>query len=128
MEVYRDRALALPPLNTTLAERLMEQSKIYKALKGVRGRRAVDVKAVAALLVKFSELVVDQPRIREIDINPLIAAPEQLLALDARVALFPSTTKEEELPRPAIRPYPAEYVSSFMLKSESKVIIRPIRP
>jgi acetyltransferase len=128
VEVYRDRALALPPLNTTLAERLMERSKIFKALKGVRGRRAVDVKAMAALLVKFSELVVDQPRIREIDINPLIAAPEQLLALDARVALFPSTTQEENLPRPAIRPYPAEYVSSFTLNNGTKVIIRPIRP
>jgi acetyltransferase len=128
VEVYRDRTLALPPLNTTLAERLMERTKIYKALKGVRGRSAVDLKALAALLVKFSELVVDQPRIREIDINPLIAAPEQLLALDARVALFPSTTKEGDLPRPAIRPYPAEYVSSFTLKSGTKVIIRPIRP
>jgi acetyltransferase len=128
VEVYRDRALALPPLNTTLAERLMERTKIFKALKGVRGRRAVDVKAMAALLVKFSELVVDQPRIREIDINPLIAAPERLLALDARVALFPSTTKEDDLPRAAIRPYPAEYVSSFTLKNGTKVIIRPIRP
>lgn len=128
VEVYRDRALALPPLNTTLAERVMERTKVLKALKGVRGRKAVDVKALAALLVKFSELVVDQPRIREIDINPLIAAPEQLLALDARVVLHPATTKEEDLPRPAIRPYPAEYVSSFTLKSGTKVIIRPIRP
>jgi acetyltransferase len=128
VEVYRDRALALPPLNTTLAERLMERTKIFKALKGVRGRRAVDVMAMATLLVKFSELVVDQPRIHEIDINPLIAAPEQLLALDARVALFPSSTEEEDLPRPAIRPYPAEYVSSFALKSGTKAIIRPIRP
>ena len=81
VEVYRDSALALPPLNTTLAQRLMEQTRIYRALKGIRGRASVDMAALETLLVRFSELVVDQPRIREIDINPLLASPEQLLAL-----------------------------------------------
>ena len=88
VEVYRDRALALPPLNTTLARRLMEQTRVFAALKGIRGRKAVDVKALEALLVRFSELVVDQPRLREIDINPLVASTEELLALDARMVLF----------------------------------------
>ena len=127
MEVYRDRALALPPLNTTLAERLMEQTKIFAALKGVRGRKAVDLKALETLLVRFSELVVDQPRLREIDINPLVASPEQLLALDARMVLFGREVSDEELPRPAIRPYPIEYVSHWTMKDGSNVTIRPIR-
>jgi acetyltransferase len=128
VEVYRDRALALPPLNTTLAKRLMESTKIYAALKGVRGRKAVDLKALETLVVRFSELVVDQPRLREIDINPLVVSPEQLLALDARMVLFGSEVKNAELPRPVIRPYPAEYVSSWVTKDGSAVTIRPIRP
>jgi acetyltransferase len=128
VEVYRDRALALPPLNTTLAERLMERTKIFAALKGVRGRRPIDLKALATLLVRFSELVVEQPRLREIDINPLVASPEQLLALDARMVLFAREVNDSDLPRPAIRPYPAEHVSRWTMKDGSEVVIRPIRP
>jgi acetyltransferase len=127
VEVYRDRALALPPLNTTLAKRLMEQTKVFAALKGVRGRKAVDVKALEALLVRFSELVVDQSRLREIDVNPLVASTVELLALDARMVLFGRELSDEELPHPAIRPYPLEYVSYWTMKDGSSVIIRPIR-
>ena len=127
VEVYRDRALGLPPLNTTLAQRLMEQTRIFSALKGVRGRRAVDLVTLEGLLVRFSQLVVEQPWIREIDINPLLATPERLLALDARVVLHDSTMLEK-LPRPAIRPYPAQYVWGFQLKDGTPVTIRPIRP
>jgi acetyltransferase len=128
VEVYRDRALALPPLNTTLAERLMERTKVYSALKGVRGRQAVDLKVLEALLVRFSELVVDQPRIKEIDINPLRASPEGLSALDARVVLFDARVTNEQLPRPSIRPYPAQYVSTWTMKDGREVTIRPILP
>src|SRR3974390_3465268 len=106
VEVYQDSALGLPPLNTTLARRLMEHTKIYSALKGVRGRKAVDLKALEQLLVRFGYLVVDNPRIKEIDINPLLASPEGLLALDGRVVLHDATIKDEALPRSAIRPYP----------------------
>src|SRR5208283_1590424 len=113
VEVYRDRALALPPLNTTLAQRLMENTRIFAALKGVRGRKAVDLVALEALLVRFSQLVVEQPWIREIDINPLLASPEHLLALDARVLVHDSIMTVDKLPRPAIRPYPAQYVWGF---------------
>ncbi|HYL62745.1 MAG TPA: bifunctional acetate--CoA ligase family protein/GNAT family N-acetyltransferase [Candidatus Methylomirabilis sp.] len=128
VEVYRDRSLALPPLNTTLAQRLMEQTRVYAALQGVRGRKSVDLAALGALLVRFSDLVVEQPRIREIDINPLFASPEGLLALDARIVLFGGDVKNEELPRPAIRPYPVEYVSRWKMKGGSEVVVRPIRP
>ncbi len=127
VEVYSDRALGLPPLNTTLARRMMERTKVFAALKGVRGRKAVDEKALEALLVRFSELVGDQPRIREIDMNPLLASPDGLLALDARIVLFGSEVRDEELPRPAIRPYPIEHVSQWMMKDGSEVLIRPIR-
>ncbi len=128
VEVYRDRALALPPLNTTLAQRLMEQTKIYSALLGVRGRKPVNLAALEQLLVRFSQLVMEQPWIKEIDINPLLATPEQLLALDARVVVHDSAMQAGELPRPTIRPYPLQYVWQWKLKDGTPVTIRPIRP
>lgn len=128
VEVYRDRALALPPLNTTLAQRLMEQTKIYRALKGVRGRKPVDMVALESLLVRFSSLTVEVPRIKEIDINPLLASSERLLALDARIVLFEKSIPDEKLPRPAIRPYPSQYIWSWKMKNGTDITIRPIRP
>ena len=128
VEVYRDRALALPPLNTTLAHRMMEQTKIYSALLGVRSRKPVNMTALEGLLVRFSQLVMEQPWIKEIDINPLLATSEQLIALDARVVVHDSAVQEEQLPRPTIRPYPSQYVREWSLKDGTPVTIRPIRP
>ena len=74
VEVYRDHALGLPPLNTTLAQRLMEQTRIFTALHRsawTQGREPS--KRLQKLLVRFSQLVLDQPWIKEIDINPLLA-------------------------------------------------------
>jgi acetyltransferase len=128
VEVYKDHALTLPPLNTTLAQRIMERTKIFRALKGVRGRKPVDLPVLERLLVQFSQLVVEQPWIAEIDINPLLASPERLLALDARVVLHGPSVEAEQLPRPAIRPYPSQYVSHWKMKDGTEVTIRPIRP
>jgi acetyltransferase len=128
VEVYRDRALALPPLNATLAERLMEQTKVYKALKGVRGRTSADVDQLKRILIRFGTLVVEHPGIKEIDINPLLASPERLLALDARVVLYGEEIAPEKLPRTAIRPYPIRYVSEWQLRNGARVVLRPIRP
>jgi acetyltransferase len=127
VEVYKDRALALPPLNSTLAQRLMEQTQIHKALKGVRGRKPVNLVALESLLVRFSQLVVEQSAISEIDINPLIASPESLLALDARVVLH-DPAKQKDVPKSAIRPYPMQYVSQWMMSDGREFTIRPIRP
>ncbi|HUA66615.1 MAG TPA: bifunctional acetate--CoA ligase family protein/GNAT family N-acetyltransferase [Alphaproteobacteria bacterium] len=128
VEVFKDRALALPPLNATLARRLIEQTKIYTALKGVRGRATVNLAALEELLVRFSQLVVEQRWISEIDVNPLLASPDRLLALDARVVLHDKDMSEDELPTAAIRPYPVQYVSEWKLKDGTPVTIRPIRP
>jgi len=128
VEVSKDSALALPPLNSTLARRMMEQTKIYTALEGVRGRPPVDLAAIEDLLVRFSELVTEQPRIKEIDINPLLASPERLLALDARVVLHGREVADDALPRPAVRPYPAQYVGEWTMKDGTPITIRPIRP
>jgi acetyltransferase len=128
VEVFKDRALALPPLNTTLARRMIEQTKVFEALQGVRGRKSIDLSALEELLVRFSQLVVEQPWIQEIDINPLLASPERLLALDARVVVYGPEVKAEQLPRLAIRPYPVQYVKPWTMKNGEAVIIRPIRP
>ena len=128
VEVQRDRALGLPPLNTTLAQRMMEQTKIFKALKGVRGRKPINMGALESLLVRFSQLVVEHPWIKEIDINPLLASPEQLVALDARVVLHDPKTDPALLPKPAIRPYPTQYIWKTKLKDGNEVTLRPIRP
>jgi acetyltransferase len=125
VEVFKDRALGLPPLNTTLARRMMERTKIFEALKGVRGRQPVDVSALEQLLVNFSQLVAEQSWIKELDINPLIASHEGLLALDARVLIHDSKD-ESALPRLAIRPYPSQYVAPWTTKNGTKVVIRPI--
>ncbi len=113
VEVFKDRALGLPPLTTTLARRMMERTNIYTALKGVRGRDPVDLVALERLLVRFSQLITEQRWIKELDINPLMASPERLIALDARVVLFDKDTKEEQLPKLAIRPYPIQYVGDM---------------
>lgn len=128
VEVFKDRALALPPLNTTLARRMMEQTKIYEALHGVRGRASVDMEALEKLLVRFSQIVAEQKWIKEIDINPLLASPERLLALDARVLLYPPETEESEITPLAIRPYPSQYVYEWTTHSGESLTLRPIRP
>jgi acetyltransferase len=128
VEVMKDYALGFPPLNRTLARRIMEQTRIYNALKGVRGRATIDLEGLERLLVRFSLLVAEQRWIKEIDINPLLVSTTQLLALDARIVLHNQEIGEDNLPRLAIRPYPQQYVSTWKLKDGSPILIRPIRP
>jgi acetyltransferase len=128
VEVYRDRALALPPLNSTLARRLMEQTRVFVALKGVRGRAGVDLGALEEILARFSQLVAEQRRIKEVDINPLLVSPERLLALDARIVLFGPEIADKDLPSAAIRPYPAQHISRWTARDDAEIVFRPIRP
>jgi acetyltransferase len=128
VEVFKDRALALPPLTTTLARRMMERTKIYTALKGVRGRKPVDLAALEQLMVRFSQLVSEQRWVKEIDINPMLASPDQIIALDARVVVYDKDTQESQLPKLAILPYPRKYMQNWKMKNGEEVVIRPIRP
>jgi acetyltransferase len=128
VEVFQDHAVGLPPLNSTLARRMMEQTRIFIALQGVRGRKPVDIGALEQLLVRFSQLVVEQPLIKELDINPLLATSERLVALDARVVLQGKEVDAAKLPHLAIRPYPAQYSKTVRLHDGSELTLRPIRP
>src|SRR5204863_2003034 len=106
---------------------MIERTRIDTALNGVRGRKPVDLDALEKLLVRFSQLVVEQRWIKELDINPLIASPDGLLALDGRVVLHNQTLTEELLPPLAIRPYPTQYIQSWESRKGIQLLIRPIR-
>ncbi|MBP8130537.1 MAG: bifunctional acetate--CoA ligase family protein/GNAT family N-acetyltransferase [Candidatus Hydrogenedentes bacterium] len=127
VEMLRDRAVALAPLNSSLALRLMEQTRVYKALQGFRGRRPVDVRPLQHVLTRLSRLVMENPRIRDIDINPMLAGPNVLVALDAAIILHPPSLPDARLPKPVIRPYPQQYVTRETVKG-APITFRPIRP
>jgi acetyltransferase len=128
VEIFKDSSLALPPLNRTLARRLMERTQIYKALQGVRGEPAVDLATLETMLVRFSQLLCDFPEIREVDLNPILASTQRILALDARILLVPSGEVEGGRPRLAIHPYPNQYTAPFTLRDGTQVTVRAIRP
>jgi acetyltransferase len=128
VEVFKDRALGLPPLTTTLARRMIEQTKISEALHGVRGRGSVDMDLLEKILVRFGQLIVENRWIKEMDINPLFADENQILALDARVVLHDPDIDLEKVPQTAIRGYPVQYTSEFTMKNGKSLAIRPIRP
>ncbi|MDE2572533.1 MAG: GNAT family N-acetyltransferase, partial [bacterium] len=128
VEAIADRSLALPPLNTTLARRMMERTRIFAALSGAREGPCIDVAALEQILVRFSYLVAEQRQIRSIEINPLFAGPRELLALDARIQLHAAGTPAAAIPPLAIRPYPVEYAGSWQMPGGETVTIRPVRP
>lgn len=127
VEVYKDSAMAIPPVNTKQARACMKQTKIYKALQGVRGKKGCNQELLDQVFVRFSELISDINWIKELDINPMFVSSDHIVALDARVVLYEPGTPAEKLSHPAIRGYPYEYMSEFAGKTD-KFEIRPIRP
>ena len=128
VEVFKDRALGLPPLNANLARQMMEQTKIYKALKGVRGRKSVDIAKLEKIMIRFSQLIAEHRIIKESDINPLFASAEDLLALDARFVLHDSKVTEDKIPQLAIKPYPVQYIWQWKTKDNVPFTFRPVKP
>jgi len=126
VEIIGDRAVALPPLNMSLARYLIMRTQVYRLLRGYRDRPAVDFDALCLALIQVSQLVVDRPEIVELDINPLFADQEGVLALDARIRIAPSDKPGPQ--RLAIRPYPRELEETIRLPSGREVFVRPIRP
>ena len=126
VEIFGDRALGFPPLNSTLAKRMIEKTKISHALAGFRGQKGVDMAYLEETLVAFSQMIASLPEVKECDINPLLASHDTLTALDARIVLH--NTPKSQWPTLSIRPYPIEYVTEKVLKTGQKVILRPIRP
>lgn len=125
VEQIADRSLALPPLNLLLAREMIERTRIYRLLRGYRGRAPIDLEALALSLVKLSHLVCDQAGIAEAEINPLLAGSDGVLALDARIVVRRPARGTTRL---AIRPYPAELESAVTLRDGRACRLRPIRP
>ncbi|MBI1884176.1 MAG: bifunctional acetate--CoA ligase family protein/GNAT family N-acetyltransferase [Chlamydiae bacterium] len=129
VEIFKDHSLSLPPLNSTLARLMMERTKIFSAFKGVRGEEAINLGELEKIVVQFSQLVMEQPSIQEIDINPLLASPDQIIALDARIILRPQDlSSSSKTVLTAIRPYPIQYISQWKIKEGQAITFRPIRP
>jgi acetyltransferase len=127
VEVFKDIAAGLPPLNMALAKHMIEQTKIYQLLKGYRGMAGADIKAIQFLLYKFSYLVMDFPEIKEADINPFAADEYGGLVLDAKIVLDRSVPEKNARPYShlAIVPYIKEYEKSVSIDGK-KVFLRPI--
>ena len=126
VEVVADKALALPPLNLRLANELMRETRVYKLLQGYRGNPSADTAAVALTLVKLAKLAADLAEVAELDINPLLADAEGVLALDARVRVVHSAADPET--RLAIRPYPKELERMLSTRDGRELRLRPIVP
>ena len=129
-EGLADFSVALPPLNQTLARRMMEETRIFRnILKPRRGVVAPDVCELEELLTVLSNLTVDFPEIAEIDINPLVIAGGKITAVDARIVIDKSVLKgKPKFPHLVITPYPTRYVTPWRLSDGTEVILRPIRP
>ncbi len=129
-EVFRDRALGLPPLNESLARGMLESLKSWPLLQGYRGKPGVNIDRLIEIIMRFSYLVADYPEIKEVDVNPLLATPEDVVALDARVVVDRDLVAHTIRPyiHLAIRPYPDEFVTERKLKDGTPVVLRPIKP
>ena len=131
VEVIGDKALALPPLDLELAHDLIARTRVARVLKAYRDVPAADTDAVALLLVKLAQLAADLPELRELDLNPVLADQNGLIAVDARVLvapLEPARRGPSGHPRFAIRPYPKDWERSATLRDGTRMLVRPVRP
>ncbi|MBC7130493.1 GNAT family N-acetyltransferase, partial [Candidatus Bathyarchaeota archaeon] len=130
IDLFRDYAIGIPPLNQTLARRLIEETKVYRALKGDQGYPAANLKFLEEILLRFSQMLVDFPQIAEVEISPLIITDKEACILDAKIKidndlLFRNPAPHEHL---IISPYPKKYETLWKLRDGRTVLLRPIKP
>jgi acetyltransferase len=128
VEVFRDREVALPPLNDFLVSRLISRTRAARLLKATRGAPAVDEAALKEMLLRVSEMACELPTIVEMDMNPVIASPDGVVAVDARIVVAPHNEAARPYEHMAIHPYPKELVQRVDLSDGTGMTIRPIRP
>jgi acetyltransferase len=130
VELFKDYSIGLPPLNTTLIKRMMEETKVYKLLKGYRNTPPVDMHRLEETILLFSQLLTDFPQIKEIDINPLLINEKEASILDARIIIDKAQAckKFEPHEHMVISPYPKKYEILWSLKNGQDVLLRPIKP
>jgi acetyltransferase len=127
VEVIRDNAVGIAPLNHALAMDMIARTRVFRALQGYRDRKPADLDAVALTLVKLSQLACDLDEIQEIEVNPLLADADGAIAVDARARIAPVDASRRGA-RLAIRPYPRELEKTEMVRQVGSVFLRPIRP
>ncbi len=130
VELFKDVAVGLPPLNQTLARRIMEETIVYQILKGYRNKLPANINLLEEIMIRFSQMLVDFPQIKEVDINPLFIDEKDAFVLDARVVIdkenvFEKLRAHEHL---VISPYPEKYIIPWILLDGRTVILRPIKP
>lgn len=130
VELFKDFGLGLPPLNQTLVRRMMEDTKVYQLLKGYRNVPPANIKLLEEVMVLFSQLLVDFPQIKEVDINPLFINEQDALAIDARIVVDRKQVFEKPEPHQhlVITPYPKKYETIWTLRDGRTVVLRPIKP
>jgi acetyltransferase len=130
VELFKDYSMGLPPLNSTLIRRMMEETKVYQLLKGYRNAPQADVKRLEETIQLFSQLLIDFPQIKEIDINPLLINEKEACILDARIVVDKEHVfkKFEPHEHMVISPYPKKYEILWTLRDGREVLLRPIKP
>jgi acetyltransferase len=130
VHLFKDHSIGLPPLNTTLIRRMMEETKVYQLLKGYRNVPPADLKRLDETMLLFSQLLIDFPQIKEIDINPLLIDEKEACILDARIVIDKDSVckKFEPHEHMVISPYPKKYEMLWSLKNGQEVLLRPIKP
>ncbi|MEO9364675.1 MULTISPECIES: bifunctional acetate--CoA ligase family protein/GNAT family N-acetyltransferase [Candidatus Nitrosocaldus] len=138
VELFKDFAVGLPPLNQVLARMLMEETRVHRLLKGYRDIPAADMRALEQLLVSFSQMLIDFPEIEEVDINPLLVHGKNIIALDARIVVDEARASARAKAKAGkdhdpyrhliISPYPKRYERLWTLKDGRIVLLRPIKP
>jgi len=130
VELFKDFAIGLPPLNQTLARRMMERTKVYQLLKGYRNMPMANLKLLEETMVRFSQMLVDFPQLKEVDINPLLIDEKEAFALDARIVIDKNRVyaKLEPHEHLVISPYPKKYETLWKLRDGRTVLLRPIKP
>jgi acetyltransferase len=128
VEVMKDVAVALPPLNERLAKNLISRTKIATMLEQFRNLPAVNVDALVDVLLRVSNMACELPWLQEMDINPLILDENGAVAVDARVVVGLPRPSTDPYHHMAIHPYPADLETHFQLPDGTDVTMRPIRP
>ena len=130
VELFKDFAIGIPPLNQTLVRRMMEETRVYKLLKGYRNVPPANIKLLEEILIRFSQMLVDFPQLKEVDINPLFINEKEAYAFDARIVIDPTKVfaKLEPHQHLIITPYPKKYETLWRLRDGRTVLLRPIKP
>ena len=128
VEINRDRAVALPPLNSYLVTDMVRTTRVARFLGEFRNMPPVNMEALELVLLRVSEMVCELPWLREMDINPLIVDEKGAVAVDVRIVVENISPTADRYDHMAIHPYPAHLVQEWTMPDGTEVTIRPIRP